>query len=94
MSDVRATSGAHGARADVLMVDNYDSFTYNLVQYLEELGASVHVRRHDALTCERRRTCHRARRRRRLPPSSPMRLCASTRASPTRPAHAPAARAQ
>ncbi len=35
---------------DVLMVDNYDSFTYNLVQYLGELGASVEVRRNDAVT--------------------------------------------
>ncbi len=33
----------------LLMVDNYDSFTYNLVQYLGELGADVHVFRNDAL---------------------------------------------
>jgi anthranilate synthase component 2 len=32
------------------MIDNYDSFTYNLVQYLGELGAEVVVRRNDALT--------------------------------------------
>ena len=32
----------------VLMIDNYDSFTYNLVQYLGELGASVEVVRNDA----------------------------------------------
>jgi anthranilate synthase/aminodeoxychorismate synthase-like glutamine amidotransferase len=32
----------------VLMIDNYDSFTYNLVQYLGELGAEVVVRRNDA----------------------------------------------
>jgi anthranilate synthase/aminodeoxychorismate synthase-like glutamine amidotransferase len=32
----------------VLMVDNYDSFTYNLVQYLGELGADVHTVRNDA----------------------------------------------
>jgi anthranilate synthase component 2 len=31
----------------VLMIDNYDSFTYNLVQYLGELGAEVEVRRND-----------------------------------------------
>ena len=31
----------------VLVIDNYDSFTYNLVQYLGELGASVRVRRND-----------------------------------------------
>ncbi len=34
----------------VLVIDNYDSFTYNLVQYLGELGASLHVRRNDAIT--------------------------------------------
>lgn len=33
----------------VLVVDNYDSFTYNLVQYLGELGAKLTVRRNDAL---------------------------------------------
>lgn len=36
--------------ARVLMIDNYDSFTYNLVQYLRMLGAEVLVRRNDALT--------------------------------------------
>ena len=36
----------------VLMIDNYDSFTYNLVQYLGELGADVHVHRNDTLTLE------------------------------------------
>ena len=36
----------------VLMVDNYDSFTYNLVQYLLELGAEVTVWRNDAFTWE------------------------------------------
>ena len=35
--------------AHVLMIDNYDSFTYNLVQYLGELGAEVVVRRNDAI---------------------------------------------
>ena len=34
----------------LLIVDNYDSFTYNLVQYLGELGADVHVRRNDEVT--------------------------------------------
>ena len=37
----------------VLVVDNYDSFTYNLVHLLEELGAEVIVRRSDAVTVER-----------------------------------------
>jgi anthranilate synthase component II len=35
--------------ARVVLIDNYDSFTYNLVQYLGELGAEVEVRRHDAI---------------------------------------------
>jgi len=34
----------------ILMLDNYDSFTYNLVQYLREMAADVHVARNDALT--------------------------------------------
>ncbi len=34
----------------ILMVDNYDSFTYNLVHYLDELGAETRVYRNDALT--------------------------------------------
>ncbi|GAB4435311.1 MAG: aminodeoxychorismate/anthranilate synthase component II [Chloroflexi bacterium OHK40] len=34
----------------VLLIDNYDSFTYNLFQYLSELGATVDVRRNDAIT--------------------------------------------
>jgi para-aminobenzoate synthetase component II len=33
----------------ILMIDNYDSFTFNLVQYLGELGAKVEVRRNDAI---------------------------------------------
>jgi anthranilate synthase component 2 len=36
----------------LLMIDNYDSFTYNLVQYLGELGADVHVYRNDAITLD------------------------------------------
>jgi anthranilate synthase/aminodeoxychorismate synthase-like glutamine amidotransferase len=36
----------------LLMIDNYDSFTYNLVQYLGELGADVRVYRHDAITVD------------------------------------------
>ena len=34
----------------LLMIDNYDSFTFNLVQYLQELGAEVRVERNDALS--------------------------------------------
>ena len=37
----------------VFVLDNYDSFTYNLVQYLGELGAQVEVYRNDELTVER-----------------------------------------
>jgi anthranilate synthase component 2 len=36
----------------ILVVDNYDSFTYNLVQYLGELGAEVQVCRNDAIAVE------------------------------------------
>ena len=36
----------------ILLIDNYDSFTYNLYQYLSELGADVHVVRNDAVTLE------------------------------------------
>lgn len=36
----------------ILVVDNYDSFTYNLVQYLGELGASLHVVRNDMTSLE------------------------------------------
>jgi anthranilate synthase component 2 len=36
----------------VLMLDNYDSFTYNLVHLLEQLGAEVVVRRNDAITAD------------------------------------------
>ena len=36
----------------VLMIDNYDSFTYNLVQYLRELGAAVEVHRNDRIRLE------------------------------------------
>jgi anthranilate synthase/aminodeoxychorismate synthase-like glutamine amidotransferase len=36
----------------LLMIDNYDSFTYNLVQYLGELGADVVVRRNDEVTLD------------------------------------------
>ena len=36
----------------ILMIDNYDSFTFNLVQYLGELGADIKVFRNDALTID------------------------------------------
>ncbi len=34
----------------IVMIDNFDSFTYNLVQYLRQLGSDVHVARNDALS--------------------------------------------
>ena len=34
----------------LLMIDNYDSFTYNIVQYFAELGQEVLVRRNDDIT--------------------------------------------
>ena len=49
------TSGLHYAKLPhmrVLVIDNYDSFTYNLVQYLGELGEEIVVRRNDVVTVE------------------------------------------
>jgi anthranilate synthase/aminodeoxychorismate synthase-like glutamine amidotransferase len=43
---------ARESREPVLVIDNYDSFTYNLVQYLGELGERPIVRRNDAITVE------------------------------------------
>ena len=37
---------------DILLIDNYDSFTYNLMHYLEELGAHVTVRRNNKISLE------------------------------------------
>ena len=36
----------------VLVIDNYDSFTYNLVQYIGEFGVKIEVRRNDVITVE------------------------------------------
>jgi anthranilate synthase/aminodeoxychorismate synthase-like glutamine amidotransferase len=46
----RAPAERRRAGVRVLVVDNYDSFTFNLVQYLLELGADVDVYRNDAIT--------------------------------------------
>jgi anthranilate synthase/aminodeoxychorismate synthase-like glutamine amidotransferase len=43
----QAPRGSGGVSPRVLVIDNYDSFTYNLVQYLGELGAEVEVLRND-----------------------------------------------
>ena len=48
----RARGQAGGVAMRVLMVDNYDSFTYNLVQYLGELGADLEVVRNDVATVD------------------------------------------
>jgi anthranilate synthase component II len=45
-------SAPRGSGPSVLLVDNYDSFTYNLYQYLGELGAEVRVMRNDELSAE------------------------------------------
>jgi len=42
----------------VFVLDNYDSFTYNLVQYLGELGAQVEVRRNDEVTIQQIEALH------------------------------------
>lgn len=44
--------GSYNGREMVLIIDNYDSFTYNLAQYLGELGAQVEVRRNDQITLD------------------------------------------
>ena len=36
----------------ILMIDNYDSFVYNLVQYIKELGEEVLVKRNDEITID------------------------------------------
>jgi anthranilate synthase/aminodeoxychorismate synthase-like glutamine amidotransferase len=46
----------NGAVPRVLVIDNYDSFVYNLVQYLGELGAEPVVHRHDAVSLDEMRT--------------------------------------
>jgi anthranilate synthase/aminodeoxychorismate synthase-like glutamine amidotransferase len=47
-----------GEQIMVFVLDNYDSFTYNLVQYLGELGAKVEVRRNDQITPEEVESMH------------------------------------
>ncbi|MEJ2158181.1 MAG: aminodeoxychorismate/anthranilate synthase component II [Desulfobacteraceae bacterium] len=42
----------------ILMIDNYDSFTYNLVQYLEEIGMPVRVVRNDVMTVAQLEALH------------------------------------
>lgn len=42
----------------ILMIDNYDSFTYNLVQYFLMLGADMQVRRNDQIGMDEMKACH------------------------------------
>ena len=53
--DAGRDGGVRGDDRRVLVIDNYDCFTYNLVQYLGALGAEVEVRRNDAIDVERGR---------------------------------------
>src|SRR4030095_13586184 len=48
----RDSSIRYGARAMVLVIDNYDSFTYNLVQYLGEMNVDLQVHRNDQITLD------------------------------------------
>ncbi len=49
---ITATTELPGATLSILLLDNYDSFTYNLYQYLCELGAAVEVARNDEITLD------------------------------------------
>ena len=51
-NDKNALTAAKSEGISVLVIDNYDSFTYNLVHYLEDLGCTVTVRRNDRLTLD------------------------------------------
>ena len=48
----RQLLGQNYAMARILVVDNYDSFVFNLVQYLGQLGAECTVKRNDEVTAE------------------------------------------
>ena len=52
MASLAVTPEARATVPKVLLVDNYDSFTFNLYQYLGELGAQVEVVRNDALSAQ------------------------------------------
>ncbi len=54
MGENLSQKGSHPDKGNhmLLMIDNYDSFTFNLVQYFMELGAEVVVRRNDAVTLD------------------------------------------
>ena len=50
--EVFARRHASRRKSNIIVIDNYDSFTYNLVQILESLGATCHVRLHDRITIQ------------------------------------------
>src|ERR1700739_4467742 len=50
--DMTAPTRGCEPRGSLLVIDNYDSFTYNLVQYLGELGEQIEVRRNDEVTVD------------------------------------------
>jgi anthranilate synthase component 2 len=52
MSSATSTTELPGSGLRILLLDNYDSFTYNLYQYLSELGAEVDVERNDEIDVE------------------------------------------
>ena len=52
MAVSRPRDSGSGGRRRILVIDNYDSFTYNLVQYLGELGAEVEAVRNDAASVD------------------------------------------
>lgn len=47
-----ASKGISGGTTMILLIDNYDSFTFNLVQYFGELGQEIQVKRNDEITIE------------------------------------------
>src|SRR5437870_2991082 len=50
--DRRTQTGGHTTAQMILLLDNYDSFTYNLAQYLGQLGCDVEVRRNDKISTD------------------------------------------
>jgi len=52
VTDKSLSQSESQGRAPVLVIDNYDSFTYNLVHYLEDLNCEVVVKRNDQLTLD------------------------------------------
>ena len=55
MAAIARAKTSRGTQTMLLVIDNYDSFTYNLVQYFGELGAEMLVKRNDEITLDRNR---------------------------------------